>query len=222
MEEKLDSKTKESIRKSFKEEKISNNNYNNARQVTEVQYDKGGKLDINKKSAVSESKKIIADKNKNRASINKQELKKESKSDKKISRGKKTEAIVKGEDLRISTKQAVAVCNFIRNKEVDNAIKNLEQVKSFKKPVPMKGEIPHKKGVSIASGRGRYPINAVNEFLRLLKSLRANAVYNEMELEKFKIFCMANIASKPTKRFGKGRFKRSHVQIKLIPSVGGK
>ena len=138
---------------------------------------------------------------------------------KEIKRAKKTEAVVKGEDLRISTKQAVAVCNFIRNKEIDNSIRDLEKVKKIEIAIPMKGEIPHKKGISIASGRGRYPINAVNEFLKLLKSLRANAIYNELELEKFKIFCMANIASKPQKRFGQGRFKRSHVLIKLVPNL---
>ncbi|MEK6872546.1 MAG: uL22 family ribosomal protein [Nanoarchaeota archaeon] len=196
MDEKLDNKIKGNIKESFKEEKISNSSYSNAKQATEVQYNKGDKLDI-KKEKTKEKREPKAE----------------------IKRIKKTEAVVKGEDLRISTKQAVAVCNFIRNKEIDQSIRNLEKVKKIEIAIPMKGEIPHKKGISIASGRGRYPINAVNEFLKLLKSLRANAIYNELELEKFKIFCMANIASKPQKRFGQGRFKRSHVLIKLVPNL---
>lgn len=200
MEEKLDNKTigKSSI-SSSKKELVKFNKRSSDTKPTE---------DQNAKSS--------------RPNTNKRELKKEPKAEiKKIPRGKKTEAVVNGKDLRISTKQAVAVCNFIRNKEVDRAIKNLEKVKKIEIAIPMKGEIPHKKGISIASGRGRYPINAVNEFLKLLKSLRANAIYNELELEKFKIFCMANIASKPNKRFGKGRFKRSHVLIKLMPILVG-
>ena len=134
------------------------------------------------------------------------------------SKTKKSEAIVNGISLGISTKHAIAVSNFIRNKNIDNAISKLKNVSKFKIAIPMKGEIPHKKGIRSASGSGRYPINAVREFLKLLNSLRANAIYNEMELEKFKIFCMANKASRQRKRFGQGKFKRTHVQIKLIGS----
>lgn len=147
--------------------------------------------------------------------IEKQNLK-EQKIKEEIKKTKKSEAIVNGIDLGISTKHAIAVCNFIRNKNIDSAINNLENVKQMKIAIPMKGEIPHKKGMKFASGSGRYPINAVKEFLRLLNSLRTNAIYNEMELEKFKIFCMANKASRQHKRFGQRKFKRTHVQIKLI------
>ncbi len=130
---------------------------------------------------------------------------------------KKTEAVVNGRSLRISTKHSIAVCNFIRDKNVDKAILNLEEVSKMKKPIPMRGEIPHKKGIM----SGRYPINAVNAFLTLLKSVKSNAIVNELELEKVKIFCKANVASRPSRRFGQGKHKRSHVQIKLIP-IGGK
>jgi ribosomal protein L22 len=151
----------------------------------------------------------------------KEEEKKETKKDEKkseVSKGpKKKEAVINGRDLRISTKHAIAVCNFIRNKNVDRAIVELEQVGNMKKPIPMKGEIPHKKGIM----SGRYPINAVKAFIRLLKSVKANAIVNELELEKVNIYCMANVASRPAKRFGQMKHKRSHVQIKLIP-IGGK
>ena len=127
---------------------------------------------------------------------------------------KKTEAVVNGKDIKISRKHAVALCSFIRNKNIEEAMIKLEDVKKMKIAVPMKGEIPHRKGDIMS---GRYPINAVKEFLILLKSLKANAVYNEIELEKTKLFCIANIASRPSKRFGQGRHKRVHVQIKLMP-----
>lgn len=158
---------------------------------------------------------------KNGSSISQKESKekienKDDKTEKEIKRNKKSEAIVNGFNLGISTKHSVAVCNFIRNKNIDNAISELENVLKFKFAIPMKGEIPHKKGMKFASGSGRYPINAIREFLKLLNSLKANAIYNEMELEKFKIFCMANQASRQHKRFGQRKFKRTHVKIKLI------
>src|SRR3989338_6412033 len=146
----------------------------------------------------------------------KEEIKKDVKKDKedKKEKIKKNEAVVNGRNLGISTKESVAVCNFIRNKDVDRAISKLEEVLKYKKAIPMKGEIPHRKGKIMS---GRYPIKAVREFIKLLKSLKANSLVNELELEKFKIFCMANQASRPYRRFGQGRIKRSHVMIKLIP-----
>lgn len=146
----------------------------------------------------------------------KKDKKEEKKSDAKPVKAegpKKTEAIVNGRDLRISTKHSVAVCDFIRNKDVDKAIGELEEVSKMKRAIPMKGEIPHRKGMM----SGRYPINAVAAFLKLLKSVKANAMMNELELEKVKIYCMANVASRPRTRFGQSKHKRSHVQIKLIP-----
>ena len=127
---------------------------------------------------------------------------------------KKSEAVVNGRDLRISTKHSVAVCNFIKNKNIDDALAHLEEVSKMKRAIPMRGEIPHRKGKMMS---GRYPLNAVKAFIRLLKSLKANAINHELELEKVKLACMANVASRPMKRFGQGKHKRSHVQIKLIP-----
>lgn len=125
---------------------------------------------------------------------------------------KKNEAIVNGNDLRTGLKHSVAVCDYIRGKNIDVAIKDLEDVTKYKKAIPMRGEIPHRKGMM----SGRYPIKAVGIYIKLLKSLKSNAIANELELEKFKIFAMANVASRPYKKFGAGRFKRSHVTIKLI------
>lgn len=164
----------------------------------------------------------MPEKTKNVEKIKNQKLEyqtKKKESDKKLEENKKidkahkkTEAVVNGKDIGISRKHAVALCNFIRNNNIETAMAKLEDVKKMKIAVPMRGEIPHRKGMM----SGRYPINAVKEFLILLKSLKANAIYNEIELEKTKLFCMANVASRPSKRFGQGRHKRVHVQIKLI------
>ncbi len=130
-----------------------------------------------------------------------------------IDKSMKSEAVINARGVRISTKHSVALCNFIRNKKVDDAISDLEKVTRMKLPVPMRGEIPHRRGIM----SGRYPINTAKEFIRLLKSARSNAIYHELELEKLKIFCMANIANRPYKKFGQRRSKRTHVQIKLVP-----
>lgn len=128
-----------------------------------------------------------------------------------IGKAKKTEAVVRGVDLPISTLHAGAICKFIKNKKIEEAINLLESVVKKKTAVPFKGEIPHRKGMM----SGRYPIKASQHFIRLLRSLSANASVNGLDLEKVKIFAIANQASRPYKRFGSERFKRSHVLIKL-------
>lgn len=139
------------------------------------------------------------------------------KAEKKTESLKKTEASVNGKDLSIGKKHAAALCDFIRGRDIDVAIRELEEVAAMRKPIPMKGEIPHRHGMSQASGSGRYPVKGAKIYIGLLKSLKSNALVNELELEKFKIFAMANKAARPYKRFGQGRMKRSHVVIKLIP-----
>jgi len=128
---------------------------------------------------------------------------------------KKTEAVVNGMSLHVSTKHSIAICNFIRGKNIEKAIAELEDAGKMKFAIPMRGEIPHKKGIM----SGRYPVKAIAEFIKLLKSLKSNAIANELELEKVRIFCVANIAARPYRRFGSKRFKRTHVEIKLVPIV---
>ena len=140
------------------------------------------------------------------------ERKKEKKNEEKT-KPKKTEAVVNISGLPISTKHSIAICNFIRGKNIDNSIAILEDVQRLKRAVPMKGEIPHRKG-NIMSGR--YPIKASGEFIKILKSLKSNAIVNELELEKYVIFCKANIASRPYRKSGRARGKRTNLQIKLI------
>ena len=142
-----------------------------------------------------------------------EDKKTEVKKDKKVSTGpKKTEAVVNGRNLSVGSKHAIAICNFIRGKDVDTAIKLLEDVVKMKIAMPMRGEIPHRHGMM----SGRYPIKACAIYITLLKSLKSNAIANELELEKFEIYAMPNVAPRPYKRYGQGRFKRSHVLLKLV------
>ena len=124
---------------------------------------------------------------------------------------KKDYAIVNGKSLPISAKDAKFICKFIKNKKIPKAIEDLEQVLVFKKPIPMKGEIPHRKGKIMS---GRFPVKAVRVFISLLKSLQGNVNMHEIE-EAFIKEAMANIAQRPFGRFGIKR-KRTHVSIKAI------
>lgn len=127
---------------------------------------------------------------------------------------KKTEAKVEGNSVHISTKHSIAICNYIRGKKIDKAISMLNEVIAYKKAIPMRGEIPHRKGKGMMSGR--FITKAVTEFIILLKSLKSNAIANELELEKYVIFAKSNIASRPYKRNGRGQSKRTHITLKLI------
>lgn len=124
---------------------------------------------------------------------------------------KKTEAVVNGKSLDISTKTSAAVCKFIKGKSIQKAISDLEQVLVHKKVVPMKGEIAHKKGKGIYSGG--YPKKASESFILLLKSLQTNANVGGME-EPVIVEAMANMASRPYGKFGRVKKKRTHVKIK--------
>ena len=125
---------------------------------------------------------------------------------------KKIEVVVKAYNIPISTKEAVAVCKFINKKVIGRAILDLESVVKIKKAVPMKGEIPHRKG-NIMSGR--YPQKAAKNFIVLLKSLLGNANLNEIE-EPLIFEAYANIGVRPFGRFGRYRRKRTNLVIKAV------
>lgn len=144
-------------------------------------------------------------------SAGKEAEKKEKTKKTKEEKPKKTEAFVRAKDLPISTKHAMAICRFIKNKKIEDSIKLLEGVMSKKIAVPFRGEIPHRKGMIMS---GRYPVKASKCFVELLKSLYANASVAGLDLDKVKITPTANQASRPYKRFGSTRFKRTHVVIK--------
>lgn len=124
-------------------------------------------------------------------------------------KNEKKEAVARGKDMWISTKHAMAICKFIKDKKIREAINDLEKVTEKKKVVPMKGEIPHRKGKIMS---GRYPVKASKEVIKVLKGLEANARIKEIENPKI-IFAKADIASRPYRRFGSRRFKRTNMLI---------
>lgn len=133
---------------------------------------------------------------------------------------KKDEAVVNARSLPISTKYAIGICKFIKGKTTEQALKDLEQVTRQKKAVPLRGELPHRKGKIMS---GRYPLKASQHFIKLVKSLAANAAMNNMEVENAIITeASANLAHRPYHRFGRAKFKRTHVTLKLKEKTGKK
>ncbi len=147
----------------------------------------------------------------------------EKKTDKKIvQKVKKTEAIVNGISLPISTKDSVAICKFIRGKSIDRALVDLELVLKFKKAIPITGDIPHRKGKGMMSGR--YMTKPVEHFISLLKDLKANSNVNGVD-EPIIVEAVPNRASRPYGRFGAVKRKRTHVKIRVVEKsklIGGK
>jgi len=123
---------------------------------------------------------------------------------------KKDEAIAFGQSLPASKKHFMYICSFIKNKPIDKAMLELEQVIKLKRAIPFKGEIPHRKGMM----SGRYPVKASKIFIKLLKGLKGNVLVNNMALDRTRItFASANWASRPLRGGGK-KAKRTHVLLK--------
>lgn len=139
----------------------------------------------------------------------KTEIKEEKKTEKKHA-PKKTEAVINGLNLSMSTKKAMGICKFIKGKTIPNAIADLEQVAKMGRVVPMKGEYAHQKGKGISSGK--FPVKAAGIFINLLKSLAGNANVSGLE-EPIITDAVANIAARPYGKFGAIRKKRTHVKI---------
>ncbi len=142
------------------------------------------------------------------AKIKKQETQK-----KEVQKVKKDKANVNIEGAPISTKYSRDICRFIKNKPLDEAIKDLEQVLIYKKAIPMRGGYGHKKSAKgFASGSGKYPQNAAKYFIKLLKNLSANASANGLE-NPIITEAFANTGSKPRARFGRWQRKRTHIKL---------
>ena len=122
---------------------------------------------------------------------------------------KRDYAVVDAKSVPISAKHSIAICRFIKNKKIEKAIENLGEVLIKKRAIPMKGEIPHRKGKMMS---GRYPQKAVGHFIKLLKSLEANANMNELN-EPIIAEAISNLAQRPYGRFGKTKKKRTHIKI---------
>ncbi len=174
-------------------------------------------MEEDKKITTEENKNVVEKKEETAGAVDKKEERKESKKEKKIL-VKKTEAVVRGNDLGISKKHSMEIIRHIKGKNIPRALAILERVLKKREAIPFRGyEIPHRKGKGISEGR--YPRNASREFIKLLKNLQANASVVNVNLDQAVLSGKANDAARPFKRGGSQRFKRVHVElwVKEIP-----
>lgn len=149
--------------------------------------------------------------------VSKTEEKKEPKKTEKKDVVKKDYAIIYGRNLPISLKHSKFISKFIKGKKIEIVIMELEQVMKKKQVIPMKGELPHRKGKGMMSGK--YPVKASEHFIKLLKSLNANSSVNGLDTSKTIIKeAIVNKAPDQMHRFGRTKFKRTHVKLKAMES----
>jgi len=146
----------------------------------------------------------------------KEEVKTEEKvEEKKTEKVKKDKAIVNAKNINMSLKHAIAICKMIKKKNIAESISLLEQVTMIKKAVPMRGELPHRKGMM----SGRYPQKAAKTIIKLLKSLTSNCIANGLDLDKTIIAeAIPNTAGKAT---NSKKGKKIHLTLKAIEKSEG-
>ncbi len=154
----------------------------------------------------SEKEKNKAEEKRKQEKTKQQEqVKKKEKQEEKV---RKEKAVINGKNLPISTKHSIAICKFIKGKTIEKAALKLNEAINKKTAIPMKGELPHRKGIM----SGRFPQKACKHFLKLLKTLHANSINSGIE-DPYIFIAKANKASRPYRRFGSRKMKRSHVYL---------
>ncbi len=132
-------------------------------------------------------------------------------------------AYARATNVPISTRDSIEVSKYLRYKSVNFAKSFLADVVALKKAVPFKTfikDLGHKPGMS----SGKYPKKAAVHFLKLLRSVEANAQVKGLDTSNLKIIkLLANKASIPSGggRLGRGT-KRTHLEIAVREGKEGK
>jgi len=116
---------------------------------------------------------------------------------------------VTGRDLPISTKKAIVLCKILNNKKLEPSMKFFEGIASGKQGVTLvrREALKPNKGT-------KHPIKTAEVFVKLLKSLNANATNKGLDTSKIILGAKADKAASPMKPGNRLRkFKRSHVTI---------
>lgn len=121
-----------------------------------------------------------------------------------------------GMALPISFKQSVEICDFIKNKNVNDVKKNLQNVIDKKTAIHFKRynwDLGHKKKI----GPARYPERASKEFIKLIESVEANAQFKGLNTSKLVIAHISAHKSGKSLHFGrKTRRKMKRTKIEII------
>ena len=120
-----------------------------------------------------------------------------------------------GISLPISLKQSVEICNFIENKNVNDAKKILQNVIGKKIAIPFKRynwDLGHKKKI----GPARYPEKASKELIKLIESVEANAQFKGLNTSNLMIAHISAHKSNKSWHYGRQsrrKMKRTNIEI---------
>lgn len=119
-------------------------------------------------------------------------------------------------DVSVSPKIAVEMCDFLRGKSLQKAKTQLSQIIEHKIALPIrrfkKGSTSHRKGM----GQGRYPEKASKIVLELLNSVEKNAKFKGYNTDKLMIMHMCSNKAAGRMRYsrrGMRLMKRSNIEI---------
>lgn len=121
-----------------------------------------------------------------------------------------------GRSLPISTKQAVEICNYLRNRKLQQAKELLSLAIAKKKAIPFKrftNGLGHKPGKMAA---GRFPVKASSEFMKLLESVEVNAQTKGLNTGELSLVHLCAHQAHRAMRNGRQRrrqFKATHVEV---------
>ena len=132
-------------------------------------------------------------------------------------KAEKNEAKAVGVALPISFKHGVAICNYVRGRNVSKAKTMLDSVMKLKNAVPYtryNNEMAHNKNV----GSGRFPIKTCAYIKEIIESAEANAQLKGLSSANLIIKHIA--AQNGGKVFHQGRNgrkgKRAHIEVVLV------
>lgn len=120
-----------------------------------------------------------------------------------------------GRSMPISFKQSIEVCNFVRNKSLQQAKKILAEVMEKKRAIPFRRfntDLGHKKKI----GPGSYPIKTSQELLKLLEDVEANAQFKGLNANNLVISHLSPKKAAKAWRYGRQRrrtMKRTDVEV---------
>ena len=124
-------------------------------------------------------------------------------------------AIVRGRDLPMSVKQAMLLCRVLEGQRIDPSLKLLEQIQKQEIGVRVNQGVVKKSKAGV-----KYPIKASGVFIKLLKSLNANANVKKVDPSTLVIHARADKATRPQRPGAQYmKFKRCHITVEGIAKV---
>ncbi|MFH1054725.1 MAG: 50S ribosomal protein L22 [Candidatus Altiarchaeota archaeon] len=127
-----------------------------------------------------------------------------------------------GRDMNVSFKDMIMVAEAIKGKNIETAIKRMEDVVSLKRPIPFRRfntGIGHRPGNQFKMSR--YPVKAAGYALKILKNLQSNAEFKGYDSEKVKItHSQAQHGVSRPRRKPKGRYTTWETEYCHLQVVG--